>query len=69
MTLKLYIWIYPLKILIITLWKFKLSSKGTTSPNLVLFLSHVMVFRQTGNNIKAMLNLSVSAPPLAMQTQ
>lgn len=52
-----------------TLWKFKLSSKGTARPNLVLFLSQVMVLRQTGSKIKAMLNLRVSAPPLAMQTQ
>lgn len=53
----------------ITLWKFRLSSKGTATPNLVLFLSQVMVFRQTGSKISAMFNLRVSAPPFAMQTQ
>lgn len=52
-----------------TLWKLMLSSKGTTAPNMVLLLSHVIVFLQTGKRIKAMLNLSVSAAPLAVVTQ
>jgi len=53
----------------ITLWKLMLSSKGTAAPSLVLFLSQVMVFRQTGNKMRAMFNLSVSAAPFAMHTQ
>ena len=46
-----------------------LSSKGTTTPNLVLLLSQVMVFLQTGIKINAMLNLRVSAAPFAIVTQ
>lgn len=53
-----------------TLWKLRLSSKGTKTPNqLVLFLSHVMVFLHTGNRIKAMFSFNVSAAPLAKHTQ
>jgi len=52
-----------------TLWKLRLSSKGTATPNLVLFLSQVRVFRQTGSRIRAIFSLSVSAAPLAMHTQ
>ena len=53
----------------LTLWKLILSSKGTAIPSLVLLLSHVMVFLQTGKRMRAMLNLSVSAAPLAAVTQ
>ena len=57
------------EISIVTMWKLRLSSKGTMTLNFVLFLSQVMVFRQTGSKISAMFNFSVSAAPLAMQTQ
>ena len=53
----------------VTLWKLMLSSKGTAMPNLVLLRSQVMVFLQTGKRIKAILNLRVSAAPLAEVTQ
>lgn len=52
----------------IILWKLMLSSKGNNCPRNVS-LNIVNVLLQTGMRIKAMLILSVSAAPFAIQTQ
>lgn len=53
---------------LLTLWKLILSSNGRTQAARV-DLSHVMIFRQTGNRTSAMLNFKISAAPFAVVKQ
>jgi AhpD family alkylhydroperoxidase len=52
-----------------TLWKLMLSLNGIAELITRLLLSQVTVLRQTGRSTMAMLNLSVSAAPLAVDRQ